>query len=162
MAESPALPFRSRRFGVGKEIGGAVYVHRDYRSRLPEVVSQAMKQLPGDLDFCVIKLTLKTNSVSFIQSPDFDSADEPTVGDSVSVAADGSVSQRRGLSDPWVYHHKWLFVEDDYAGFDVEESKARSRRWLALPDIDFRRIGRRSFWESSVVARLDSQGENAC
>lgn len=162
MTEPPALPKRSTRFGVGKEIGGAVYVHRDYRSRLPEVVSQAIKQLPVDFDFCVIKLTLKTNAVSFIQSPDFDSADEPTVGDSVSVAADGSVSRRRGLSDPWIYHHKWLFVEDDYAGFDVEESKTRSRHWLALPDIDFRRIGRRSFWESSVVARLDSQGENAC
>ena len=57
-------------------------------------------------------------------------------------------------SDPFIYHHKWLFVKDDYDGFDVEESKTRSRAWMALTDIDRTRIGKKSYWEGTVVQRL--------
>ena len=39
-------------------------------------------------------------------------------------------------SDPYIYHHKWLFVADDYDGFDVEESKARSGAWLCQTSIN--------------------------
>ena len=90
----------------------------------------------------------------FRRSDDFDTADEPTVGDLYTVKSDGSTSFRRKSADPWIYHHKWLFVADDYPGFDVEVSKARSRLWLALDEIDFRRIGKRSFWESQIIPNL--------
>jgi len=155
MADEPKLPKRSKRFGVGKEIGGAVYVHRDYIARLPSEVEVALKHIPDDFDFVVVKLTSKTNSVSFIASPDFDTSDEPIVGDSISVSPDGTPTRRRQLKDPWIYHHKWLFVTDDYTGFNIEQSKARSLHWMSLPDIDFRRIGRKSYWISSVETRLD-------
>ena len=49
-------------------------------------------------------------------------------------------------SSPQIYHHKWLFVTDDYPGFDVEESKNRSRKWVSLPNIDYSRIGYKKFW----------------
>jgi hypothetical protein len=60
-------------------------------------------------------------------------------------------------NDPYIYHHKWLFVADDYDGFDVEESKARSDAWLALPEVDKSRIGRACYWHTHVVPRLDEQ-----
>jgi hypothetical protein len=45
-------------------------------------------------------------------------------------------------------------VADDYEGFDVEESKQRSRRQLSLEGVDRRRIGRRSYWVEKVLPRL--------
>ena len=148
------FPKRSVRFGVGKEIGGAVYVHRQYESVLPAAVQKAKECLPQNFDYTVIKYLLSDDTVSFIESPDFDSADEPTVGDLYTIKANGQASFRRKLTDPWIYHHKWLFVADDYKGFDVEASKRRSRQWLTLDDIDFNRIGKQSFWTEQVVTRL--------
>ena len=48
-------------------------------------------------------------------------------------------------SDPFIYYHKWLFVADDYPGYDVAKSAARSR------------IGNKSYWEHFVVPRLTGQ-----
>ena len=34
-----------------------------------------------------------------------------------------------------IYHHKWLFVKDDYTGFDIDESYEWSKEWLSkLPE----------------------------
>lgn len=152
--KQPTLPKRSARFKVGKEIGGAVYVHKQYESLLPEAVQKAKSFLPPEFSYTVVKFQISDQTVSFIQSTDFDSADEPIVGDLYTVKADGSASFRRQLTDPWIYHHKWLFVADDYNGFDVEESKQRSLQWLALSNIDFQRIGKRSHWEDFISAKL--------
>ncbi len=152
---SITLPVRSRRYGVGKEIGGAVYVHRAYADRLPsERIATAAPCLPSDFQYTVLKLNFLTGAVSFIASPDFDTAPEPIVGDLWIVRADGSTRFRAKLADPYIYHHKWLFVADDYAGFDVEESRARSVAWTTLPDVDRSRIGRLSYWVESVLPRL--------
>lgn len=70
------------------------------------------------------------------------------------VNASGHVQRRTTPADPYIYHHKWLFVADDYRGFDVAESKARSEQWIALGDVDRSRIGRKSYWEASVVPRI--------
>jgi hypothetical protein len=147
-------PKRSTRFKIGKEIGGAVYVHRLFESRLPDAVKKAKAALPIEFTYTVVKYSLSGETVSFIQSTDFDEADEPVVGDLYTVKADGSISFRRMATDPWIYHHKWLFVSDDYQGFDVAASKARSSRWLALDNIDFHRIGKKSYWEKHVEPRL--------
>ena len=131
-----------------------MYVHRQYESVLPAAVQKAKECLPQNFAYTVIKYLLSDDTVSFIDSPDFDSADEPTVGDLYTIKANGQASFRRKLTDPWIYHHKWLFVADDYKGFDVEASKRRSRQWLTLDDIDFNRIGKQSFWTEQVVTRL--------
>ena len=57
-------------------------------------------------------------------------------------------------ADPYIYHHKWLFVDDDYRGFNVEESKVRSQHWIGLGDVDRSRIGRESYWNEQVIPRL--------
>lgn len=150
------LPQRSRRYGVGKEIAGKAYLHRRYEDVLGKPIEDAKRHLPEDFAYDVVKLDKRTGTVSFIQSPDFDTADEPTVGTLITVKPDGSVTRRGQLADPQIYHHKWLFVADDYDGFDIEASKERSRQWTALDGIDRSCIGRRSYWEQHVVPRLES------
>ncbi len=51
---SDRLPNRSKRFGVGKEIGGAVYLHRRYEARLGDAVANAKKRLPADFDYQIV------------------------------------------------------------------------------------------------------------
>ena len=148
------VPKRSARFGVGKEIGGAVYVHVSYEYVFPSQVSVARKAVPRDFEYTVIKYCQNKGSTSFIHSPDFDTADEPTVGAWITVSAAGTSRRRAEMADPFIYHHKWLFVLDDYAGFDVSESRQRSLAWMALDNVDTRRIGRRSYWDKYVVPRI--------
>lgn len=153
------LPKRSAKFGVGKEIGGAVYVHRSYLEVLPATVNKCLSFLDA-AEFTVVKYAEKPQTVSFIQSPDFDLASEPVVGDLITVTFDGRATRRKRLSDPYIYHHKWLFVKDDYSGFNVEESRQRSLAWLSLDGIDKKRIGRQSYWEKHVVPRIQPLSDN--
>jgi hypothetical protein len=148
------LPTRCKRYSVGKEIGGAVYVHRIYEGLLPEPVKIALKHLPSGFDYTVVKFVEKESCVSFILCPEFDSVDEPFVGDIVRIDAKGLKRYFRQQADPFIYHHKWLFVDDDYRGFNVEESKARSQQWISLGDVDRSRIGRQSYWQEKVIPRL--------
>lgn len=151
------IPKRSAAFGVGKEIGGAVYVHRSSENVLGQSIDVARSQLPANFTYEVVKLVPKTGIVSFVSSPDFDGADEPTVGEIVTVSPDGTVRRRAQSSNPEIYHHKWLFVADDYPGFDVEKSKKRSQKWLQLKGVDTTRIGRREYWETEVVPRIETE-----
>ena len=113
-----ALPKRSPRFGVGKEIGGAVYMHRDYEERLGTVLAAAKGKLDGGFVYQVVKYNYRSGAISFVACLDFDTAPEPTVGHRPwrRMAACGGGGSR----DPEIYHHKWLFVADDYPGFDIE------------------------------------------
>ena len=104
--------------------------------------------------YTVVKYRLDTSAVTFIHSPDFDDSPEPTVGDTWVIFPDGRARFRQQAGDPYIYHHKWLFVVDDYLGFGVSASKDRSRAWLALPNVDRTRIGRKSYWLTEVVPRF--------
>ena len=151
---------RSRKYGVGKEIGGAVYVHCQYEDVFGDVVLKSKNQLPDGFEYHVVKYDERRGSVSFIESPDFDTADEPVVGEIITVKSEGTVTQREQLADPYIYHHKWLFVDDDYNGFDVFASKQRSEQWTALSNVDRTRIGNKIYWEQHVLPRLaDSNRE---
>ena len=105
---------RSRCYGVGKEIGGAVYVHRQYEDRLGPTIIWAKRLIPADYNYDVVKYNRRTNAVSFIQCPEFNIEPEPSITGVVTVRADGTVQRRAVPSDPPIYHHKWLFVDDDF------------------------------------------------
>ena len=148
------LPTRSHRYGVGKEIGYAVYVHRDYEERLGPTVQWAKRHLPEQYEYSVVKLNQRNDSVSFIQCPGFDTEHEPAITAIIVVNANGQMQRRTIPADPYIYHHKWLFVADDYRGFDVAKSKARSEQWISLGNVDRSRIGHKQFWEQHVVPKL--------
>lgn len=141
------LPKRYSCWGVGKNIGLKIYVHKNYEHMIPGV-NYAKSLLLPDFDYTVVSYSPSTGTITFTECCDFDTADEPSVGDQIVVKSSGIF--RKILSDkenPWIYHHKWLFVKDDYTGFDVEVSKHRSEEWMKMSDIDYTRIGKKKFWE---------------
>jgi hypothetical protein len=134
-------------------MGRCLYLHRSALDAVPGLSERAAQA--GITEFDVVKVNEDTGSLSFIRSSDFDTANEPTVESSILLKRDGTQHKvALPQADPWIYHHKWLFVADAYPGFDVEASKQRSRNWLALEGVDTSRIGKRSFWEVKVVPRI--------
>ncbi len=117
---------------VGKSIGGFVYLHKDYIDQFPDYldyVETAEKLLPKNFRWNCLKINQKTLAVTFINSPDFDTADEPVSLDNYTVDVHGELKYYKPPASPLIWHHKWLWVMDDYSGFDVEESKERSVFW---------------------------------
>jgi hypothetical protein len=155
-----SLPRRCNRYSVGKDIGGSVYVHRMYEGLLPTFARTASTHLPADFDYTVVKFSERDLCVSFVLSPDFDVADEPVVSDIIRIDAGGSSRKFLQQADPFIYHHKWLFVLDDYKRFDVSRSKSRSISWLAIEGIDMTRIGRKRYWTNEVLPRIPTNPTN--
>lgn len=152
---------------VGKYIGGKVYVHRYcaiMANGIAEDELQAAENLVRRVDpkfieqYNLVAKTINKTEYALTFSPDFDTADEPTKGLSYLVNIETTeVKKIEPPADPWIYHHKWLWVFDSYTGFDVEAAKARSRRWMFFiantdnPRRYYYRIGKKSWWETNVV-----------
>lgn len=121
------------KYGVGKDIGGRIYMHRDYAdSVIPEDVYESAKQALAeaypDFDYNCVEWSEKDGVVRFDEAPGFDTEREPIVGDYVTVNPDGTT--KKGHTD-YIWHHKWLWVKDDYKGFNVSDSWNWSKRWLS-------------------------------
>lgn len=122
------------KYGVGKSIGGNIYVHKDYAAQVvpPAILSTAehiLQQNEPDFEYNCIKYDPARRRISFQEVPDFDSAREPTVGDYIIV--DVPTGQCKSGHSNYIFHHKWLWVDDNYTGFDVNESYEWSKKWLA-------------------------------
>ena len=120
------------KYGVGKQMGSQVYLHKDYVSDVipKKVWENALKVLSdadSDFEYNCVMYDTKTGNVRFDEAPDFDESREPIVGDTITVKPDGTV--KRGHSN-YIWHHKWLWVKNDYQGFDINQSKAWSNKWL--------------------------------
>ena len=145
---------REKKYGVGKTIGGFTYVHSNYEDVLPERVKEAKEKIPSDFPYNIIKYNNKTSDVYFIHSPDFDIANEPIVGDSWFVSNDNKIVKHNKAYSNKLYHHKWLFVKEDYPFFNVELAKSRSETWLSIPGIDKNKIGHKKYWEDIVIPKI--------
>lgn len=139
-----------------KKIGNTFYVHKSNINELfslldkctIERVNVAKDHLPETFDYEIIKFDKKNNKVSFISSPDWNSAREPIVGDSYTTDI-VDIAFKVIKSKGQIYHHKWMFVSDDYTGFDVKESKDWSNLWTELLPRDRNiksRIGYKKYW----------------
>ena len=139
------------KYGVGKDIGGAIYLHKDYISSLPKEFQKVInKNEPKSTEWNVIKYEYKKEIPTYFSCVEFDTEDEPVAGDFIKVV---NGEQKVGKVKQ-IWHHKWLWVKDDYKGFDVQKSFDRSKQWLQLDDIPFNRIGNKDVWEKEVVSRL--------
>jgi hypothetical protein len=153
-AKKLGVPVHSRKHGVGKSIGGCLYVHRSAWDVLPdELLNKAMEKLPSDFQACIAKWDDKSSSISFIESREFDTIAEPAIERALKVNIDGTTHLTPAKSDPQIYHHKWNFVRSNYTGFDFLQSVIRSLQWAQTP-CDRSRIGTRSHWESTVLHPL--------
>lgn len=138
----------------GKLVVKRFYVHKSaLDAKTKAKVDKAQKLVP-DWEWEIARIDCSSGQIALIQSPDWDIADEPTVGE-MRIIERNTVKERhvKGM----IYHHKWLFVSDTYTGFNVEKSKARSKLWESLdPPVNKKMIGRRSYWESEVLPRLSN------
>lgn len=144
---------RSKKFGVGKEIGSKVYVHKQYEDVFSDYgLAKAKEKLPANFKYNAVAYDTREKSFTFTHSPDFDYNPEPIVGEQIKIYADGKITripQRK--TNPQIWHHKWLWVKDDYKGFDVEEAKDRSYYWTRIPNINKSKIGNYDYWQKNVV-----------
>jgi len=137
---------------VGKKVGSCIYIHRLYEDEVvPESILEQAKESAGEVidGYIAVRYDMRTNAVCFQFSPDFDTADEPIVGDCVLVKKDGSVKITKQKNNPQIWHHKWMWVKEDYPGFDYEASKKRS--WLWQPHVsneERNKIGYKDYWDS--------------
>lgn len=120
---------------VGKQINNSIYVHKLYADQVvpKDVLAKAneiMLRSNPDFNYNSLMWDVKQKIVRFDEAPDFDTAQEPHVGEYISISLDGSFPPRHGHSNS-IWHHKWLWVKDDYTGFDVDKSKDWSKLWLA-------------------------------
>lgn len=139
-------------YGVGKKIGSKLYIHKDYIKYLPEEFQIAYENakryanIPDSSFRCVV-FDFSKVTVRFDEAPDFDTAREPIPGNFVLVDTFSGKVKRSPCSQIW--HHKWMWVGDDYQGFDVDESYQWSKLWtsrISHPS------GFRAIWDNELKA----------
>ena len=149
-------PIRRSRWGVGKEMGTKIYFHRDYIQDLIEagcIDEGKMKhalEVAQEYGFefrCVMVDKLK-DTYRFDSAPDFDTAREPIPGDSLSVTYRQGKAIVKTSHCEQIWHHKWLWVSDDYNGFDVDESYRWSETWLKSITHP---SGNKRIWDAALV-----------
>jgi hypothetical protein len=128
------------KFGVGKQVGSKVYMHKDYALDIvpTDVLWNAQdilrKYEPGASFNCICYDLKNPNVIRFDEAPRFDTDREPYPGImytvDVSRIDEGERCYKVSYSDA-IWHHKWLWVANDYKGFDVRESYEWSRHWLS-------------------------------
>lgn len=150
-----------------KKVVGSFYAHNSNYNEWKDTVLKYMdKQEFDDLMFFandlykkeigepsyVLKYDKVTNKISLIATPDWDTENEPTVGDSICCWVDdnGEYQAKKFKSKNQIYHNKWQFVQPTYKGFDVEKAKERTKLWNSIPDINKHksRIGYRGYWNT--------------
>ena len=137
-----------------KKVGSTLYAHRSCAEDIPEKAGgdsaafiRHAEDRAAELNFCwdILKYT-DGGTVSLIQSPDWDTEDEPSVGDALCIHPDGTEKIIKASGK--IYHHKWAFVHPDYPGFDTAASEKRSEMWQKNPVLcsEKKRIGTRRIW----------------
>ncbi len=141
------------KWGVGKDIGGSLYVHVDYvPDEFKQMVADARTQVSiANAQFTpnIVRIDYKKGGVAFYDSVEFDTVQEPAAGLMVTYK-DGAVSKPRQVNQIW--HHKWLWVGDDYRGFNTTQSYDRSAQWLDHDDIPFAKIGNKKTWSEWLTS----------
>ena len=135
-----------------KKVGYAVYAHRSN-------IAEFFKNIPSDAwpfvtevlnvkfcDYDIVKYDKSSGNVSLIRCSTWDYLNEPIVEDSFCFTPTFSYKVIKGGTK--VYHNKWMFVSDDYKGFDIEEAKERTKLWNSIPNIkEYKsKIGNIDFW----------------
>lgn len=147
---------------MAKVVGSCIYVHKtnmeqlldsikDSSKRSDVIVAQKEIEQKG-FKYEVVKYDKEKHQVTFIDSPDWITANEPEVGDAwmLKMLQDWTWKFiKKRSKNPQIYHGKWRFVDQSfYKDFDVIESRFRELEWSRLPGIkDVKKyIGNKDFW----------------
>jgi len=117
------------KLGVGKQIGQQIYAHKLYMNQIipQDILKKALEQMPS-FKFNTIVWNKKEKTIRFDSAENFNTAREPTAGEYIKVNYKTN-SIKKGVTNS-IWHHKWMWVKDDYKGFDVQESFEWSKKWL--------------------------------
>ena len=100
-----------------------------------------------DIDYNIIKYNKTNGNISFLYSPDWDTANEPVIEYSyIYNNTTGQFKYVKGKNQ--IYHNKWQFVKSNYSGFNIEQAKERTKLWNSIPDIKQHKskIGYKDYW----------------
>jgi hypothetical protein len=141
-----------------KKIGYCRYVHKsnldELLNSIPKIegktVQGLINQYSTNWEFEVVKYDSKSKKLSLIQSPNWNTANEPTVGDSLVINTDTlKTSIFKKKVHEQIYHQKELFVNENYTGFDVQKAKERTKLWKSKIENlkeHTNKIGYRWYW----------------
>jgi hypothetical protein len=160
-----------------KKVGQSTYIHVsaieqnltfEQQKKVAAAFKSACSHYPGleTRDVSVVKIS--PSNISFLVSPDWDTATEPRIDFSYVVHTSSTGYPDGGNCVKFldfrarhiIYHHKWMFVTMDYNGFDLGESRAWSQYWtnhpavkaLAKRDPKWRsKIGNYDYWKKNVL-----------
>ena len=140
---------------VGKDMYKFVYIHRDYINLAFPELTEFLAHF-NHIKYNIVKLRKNRSEIFLVDCVDFDYADEPTVGTVTRInMKTGEIISTQKI-DYLVYHHKWLWVADDYEGFDVQEAKERSERILKAR-LDSHPIGHIKYWQQMIALHNNFQ-----
>lgn len=136
-----------------KTVYGNLLVHRKYCHTLPpnarNFVEKALSSLSKEFKWNIVKVTSRSNTVTFSFYPDFDTDPHPSLKQSAKVdLRNGKVSIRTYSShNPFILHRKETFVESDYPNYELFRGLTKEEEKAGLYDKrHLNRIGRRDFW----------------
>ncbi|MFW5887890.1 MAG: hypothetical protein ACOCUH_03725, partial [Bacteriovoracia bacterium] len=115
------------------------------------------KLTPTEINsYTCVKYNKKEKSITFQWSSDFNTANEPVVEKCILVKQN-KIKRIKQPQDPYVWHHKWQWVADNYDEFDVEKSKTRSKQWKPYVNKEEKcKIGKLSFW-NIIKSRFENR-----
>lgn len=140
-----------------KRVGYNLYAHKSNLEELRSKLSNEMKgflnavliTVEHDLDipYHIVKVDTKKKRVSVIECPTWNKYYEPIVGDSYCFNMETiAYSMKKGGNK--VYHHRWMFVSENYKGFDIKKSQERT--WELWDNPEFQenknRVGNLDYW----------------
>lgn len=143
-----------------KKVGSTLYVHKsNIGELLSKISTEDAMHIQGIMkgfgkDYEIVKFDPKTKKLSLIESPNWDTANEPDVGNSYCFSDVSCETFKTVKASGKIYHSKWLFVAPDYEGFDVGKAKERTEEWNSIPDISEhrKRIGSKKYWHELLSA----------
>jgi DNA phosphorothioation-associated putative methyltransferase len=135
---------------VGKKLPDALYLHRsaeDQMGALLRVLVFAARQIVGEVDYNVLKISMDGRSISFLRYDDFAQDAHPALRFSVRVylpRAEYSIRDYSNSVNPPVLHRKEMLVDplhESYKVFCELSTKEEQLGLLSRAD-----IGRRQEW----------------
>ena len=112
-----------------KKVVNCIYVHKSAIHQLGEnanFVEKVIKII--DFPYDIIKFDTKTKNITLVQCEEFDKVHEPIVGDCLLIKYNEE-KVKLIKSKGQIYHKKYLFVDKDYTGFDIEAEKNRAEKY---------------------------------
>ncbi len=148
---------------VGKLVAGSLYAHGSAEEQLPALNRLqlfAARQIVGDAEYDVLKLSADGKKVSFLRYPRFDADAHPALHSSLAVwlpNADYSFRDFSLSQNPPILHRKDALVDETYPlhrKFAALTRQEEKRALLSRSD-----IGRKKDWERLLLqAGLEVRG----